>query len=116
MKQVTPTCISLTDDEVRSLTNKLNGIPSPKKYNTPTGGIDSNVYADCCTKLFTYKQTTPSTEWLIIHNLDTFPVITTTNMSGGKIQGTETYVDNNTVKITFASPVTGIAYLTHNIQ
>lgn len=116
LQQVTSPCVELTEDEVCSLINKLNGIPKPRKYKTPTGGINSNIsYVNCCEKLFVYKQTTPATEWLIVHNLNSFPVIVTTNMTGQKIQGTETYIDNNTVKITFSSPVTGIAYLTYNI-
>ena len=117
LEVLNPGCVVLTDDEVCSLINKLNGIPSIKKYSTPTNGINSNISSvDCCNKLFIFKQLTPSSSWLIIHNLDTFPVITTTDSSGNKILGTEVYVDNNTVRIDFTSPIDGVAYLTYNIQ
>lgn len=62
-----------------------------------------------------YKQTTPSTEWLITHNAEFIPSVNVTVMHGGKLQMilplSVEIVDAVTVKVTFSAPHTGTAVI-----
>ena len=60
---------------------------------------------------FEYQQVTASTLWTVNHNLNRHPSVTTTNTTGGVINGTVTYINNNTVTIRFTPAKTGFAYL-----
>jgi hypothetical protein len=58
-----------------------------------------------------YNITVASTVWVLNHNLGFNPNITTTDNNGQEIFGSVTYVNQNTISVTFSSPVTGWAYL-----
>ena len=62
-------------------------------------------------KHFSHTQHTSSTQWLIEHNLDKFPSITTFDSSGQEIEGCEFYLDGNNVRIEFSHAISGKAYL-----
>lgn len=49
--------------------------------------------------------------WLIVHNLDTYPVVTTYDLYGFEISGDVAMPDRNTVVVTFAVPFAGTARL-----
>jgi hypothetical protein len=60
---------------------------------------------------FTFSQPTPAASWLITHNLNGFPSVTTTDLAGNVIVGQVQYLNANTVLVVFSTPVAGVAYL-----
>ena len=60
---------------------------------------------------FIFNQEEPLKEWIIEHNLNKYPYIVTVDLNGEEIIGDKTYIDNNIVKVTFTSLVSGKAYL-----
>ena len=60
---------------------------------------------------YVHDQPTPSTTWIINHNLDKKPSVRVEDLAQNDIIGEIDYVDNNTVKVEFAIPVAGTAYL-----
>ena len=63
--------------------------------------------------VYIYEQAIPSNTWVINHNLNTRPSITVVDSAGDTVIGSETYNDDNTVTITFASAFSGSAYLNY---
>jgi hypothetical protein len=53
----------------------------------------------------------PSAAWVIVHNLDLFPVVTLHDLYGIQISGDVLMPDRNTVVVTFAVPMSGTARL-----
>lgn len=53
----------------------------------------------------------PLATWVIVHNMDTYPVVTTIDLNGDEIVGDVTTPDKNTVIVAFAVPVAGTARL-----
>lgn len=62
---------------------------------------------------YIYEQALPSDTWVINHNLNARPSITVVDSAGDTVIGSETYNDDNTVTITFASAFSGSAYLNY---
>lgn len=60
---------------------------------------------------FQFTQSTPSTMWVVQHNMGMNPNVTTEDLLGNDIQGIVEYVDTNSLKIYFNQPTSGIAYL-----
>jgi hypothetical protein len=60
---------------------------------------------------FIYTQTTPSSTWTITHNLNSFPSVTTVDISNVQIVGDLEYTNVNQLIVNFSAPVTGKAYL-----
>ena len=60
---------------------------------------------------FEFVQSTPSTVWIITHNMGMNPNVRTEDLSGGDIVGIIDYIDNNRVKIYFSVAIAGKAYL-----
>jgi len=58
-----------------------------------------------------YRVNPPELIWTFTHNLGFFPNITTTDDANQEIVGTVTYIDVNSLKVEFSSPVSGWAYL-----
>ena len=63
--------------------------------------------------VYIYEQAIPSDTWVINHNLNTKPSITVVDSAGDTVIGSETYNNDNTVTITFASAFSGSAYLNY---
>lgn len=53
----------------------------------------------------------PSIHWVVVHNLDAYPVVTTIDLNGDEIVGAVTYPDRNTVVIDWLVPFSGTARL-----
>jgi hypothetical protein len=73
--------------------------------NSSTGGGDLT---------FVYNQKTSSSEWTINHNLGKYPSVTIIGeFDTGKesVLGDIEYIDKDTLKILFETPITGTAYL-----
>lgn len=58
----------------------------------------------------TFYQTTPSSEWIITHNLGFNPSITVVDLSGNVVEGDYRYI-NGGITATFSEAITGAAYL-----
>jgi hypothetical protein len=59
---------------------------------------------------YEHTQSVASALWTVDHNLNRHPSVTTTNVTGGVINGTVSYINNNTVTIKFTPARTGFAY------
>jgi hypothetical protein len=55
--------------------------------------------------------TTATTQWVIVHNLDAYPVVTLYDLYGFAISGDVSMPDRNTVVVDFAVPFAGTARL-----
>ena len=56
-------------------------------------------------------QNTPSTTWVINHNLDFYPNITVADSGGSLCEGEITYTSTDSVTVTFSGAFSGNAYL-----
>lgn len=70
--------------------------------------VNFTLYGD---KKYTYIQPTPSTNWIIEHNLNKFPSVSVVNNNNLLIHGEITYVDENNLTINFSAGFSGKAYL-----
>ena len=61
-------------------------------------------------KNFVYVQATSSDIWEITHNLNKYPAVTVVDSGGSVVVGEIVYIDENNVRITFASAFSGKAY------
>ena len=62
-------------------------------------------------KFLVYNKNVPSNEWVINHNLEKYPSVTVVDSANSIITGEVTYIDMNTLKITFQAAFSGKAYL-----
>ena len=60
---------------------------------------------------FAYTQQTPSSSWIIKHNLNFHPNVTVVDSAGTIVEGEIQYTDMNNLTLTFASAFSGNAYL-----
>ena len=74
--------------------------PPPPPPPTPIGDLIA----------YTHTQTTPSLVWVIQHNLNREPSITTSTTTNSVIDGDITYSSSNVAIVTFSVPLTGQAY------
>ena len=59
----------------------------------------------------TFPFNTPSATWTITHNLGKRPTVTTVGSDGTRCYGTEQYIDDNTIVVSFGAPMVGTAYI-----
>lgn len=60
---------------------------------------------------YVHDQTDPSTSWTIFHNLNKNPSVRIEDVAQNDIVGEVTFIDINTIRLDFAIPVSGKAYL-----
>lgn len=60
---------------------------------------------------YIHTQTSASSDWVINHNLDTFPSVSVVDSGGNVVYGDVKYVTSNTIKVFFSSAFSGKAYL-----
>lgn len=60
---------------------------------------------------YEHTQSVASILWTVNHNLNRHPSVTSVNVTGGVINGTVSYINNNTVTIRFTPARAGLAYL-----
>lgn len=77
----------------------------------PQGDIGPQGPPGFSTPVFEQRFISPETVWVIVHNLGDYPIVTTYDLSGDELTGDVSYVDLNTVTVTFALPFAGIARL-----
>lgn len=60
---------------------------------------------------YTHVQSEENSTWTINHNLNKFPSILIFDGESNEIIGDITYLDQNSLSITFSTPVSGTAYI-----
>ena len=58
-----------------------------------------------------FRQDEAASTWTIVHGLNTFPVVVVVDSANETVMGDVSYLDPNTVQLTFGAPFSGIAYL-----
>ncbi len=61
-------------------------------------------------KYYIHEQTTSSEVWVITHNLQKKPSVTSVDSAGTVVFGIVEYLTDNVLQITFKYPFTGLAY------
>ncbi len=70
------------------------------------------LYAGSTDKNYVHTQNSSSDSWTINHNLGKKPSVTVTTLTtGAQVIGEVTYTNNNTLVVSFAAAVSGIAHL-----
>lgn len=70
------------------------------------------LYAGSTDKNYVHTQNSSSDSWTINHNLSKKPSVTVTTLTtGAQVIGEVTYTNNNTLVVSFAAAVSGIAHL-----
>jgi hypothetical protein len=73
--------------------------------------INTNNSTIISDKNFVYTQNTPSSTWTILHNLNKYPSVIVVDSANTVVEGSITYMDLNTLTISFSAQFTGSAYL-----
>lgn len=60
---------------------------------------------------FTHNQLSPEKEWNVVHDLNRFPSVNIVDSGGSVVLGDVQYIDENQIKIVFATSFSGKAYL-----
>lgn len=80
------------------------GPVGPQGPQGPVGGVDQVAY--------THIQDVPATVWVIVHGLPFQPAaIAVVDSAGAEWVGEVQFVDPTTVRVSFAAPFAGTAYL-----
>ena len=110
--------VASIDEAVEELSNRVEVTEEEvaKKVETVVGDPLLNVTRDgntvtIASKTFVFEQATPSTEWVVNHNLNKRPSIDLTYYNGERFEAYREYVNNNQVIIRLENAATGYAYL-----
>jgi hypothetical protein len=87
------------------------GPPGPPGPQGDPGPVGPTGATGPFAPLFVQHFAIPQYTWVIVHNLDTYPVVTTVDLNEEEIVGDVTTPDRNTVVVNFAVPVAGTARL-----
>ena len=101
--------IDLTDNDGTKTTVKLKGgtgitLTQPASNEITIASLNDDAN-------FIFTQVIPSATWNITHNLGKFCSVTVVNTSNEIVVGNVTYVNDNSLTITFSAPFSGKAYL-----
>ena len=101
--------IDLTDSDGAKTTVKLKGgtgitLTQPASNEITIASLNDDAN-------FVFTQGIPSATWNITHNLGKFCSVTVVDTSKQIVIGDITYVNNNSLTITFSAPFSGEAYL-----
>jgi len=58
-----------------------------------------------------FTQETPSETWVVVHNMNCFPIVVVVGNSGTVTEGDISYDSANQITLTFSAALTGTAYL-----
>lgn len=101
--EITPDDIIIGSDGDNSYITKNFSVGTFLAYIEENGNFSQDT--------FVYPQLTPSSVWIINHELGNFPSVTVLDSAGNTVFGEITYTDANTVTLTFSAAFTGTAYL-----
>ena len=102
---------------IDQLDGTINNIKLKGKGNfidvsqTLTNQVDFEVVNIPTDANFVFNQSVPSTTWNIPHNLDKFCSVEVVSDSNVIKYGNVTYINSNSLTITFSAPFSGKAYL-----
>ena len=105
-----PVTVSVEDNNVEvsvveQVVNLELGTSGPQG---PKGDPGEVRYEDLS---YVHNQNIASDTWTIVHNLQFIPGITVIDSAGSVVEGSYTYLDNNTVIASFSGAFSGKAYL-----
>ena len=75
------------------------------------GNTLKNVVLQVLPTRYEHDQSMPSNIWTIVHNLNCHPSVTVVNSAGDTIITGTTYIDLNTIQLTFSGSFSGKAYI-----
>lgn len=81
----------------------IRGLQGPPGPQGPSGVSALNP--------FVWHQDVPEATWMVVHNLNTYPLLTIVDSAGEMVFGSIAYLNPNTVQISFGAPFSGLAYL-----
>lgn len=84
-------------------------LPGPQGAVGPTGPVGATGPTGPPATRSTYTQTTPSTEWVINHNLGGQPIVTVVDFAGTQVIGDVKYTSPMQIVIEFTAPLSGTA-------
>lgn len=84
----------------------IDGAPGPAGPPGPPGPAGSGGDLN-----YTHDQMTASALWTVTHNLGKHPAVVVIDSAGDAVEGHVTYVDGNSLTLTFSSAFAGVAYL-----
>ncbi len=87
------------------------GIPESSITGGGTSGGYSSGGGGTGDATYTFTQSVPAAVWEIHHSLGKCPAVTIVDSSGSMVMGEASYIDRNTVKLSFSGAFSGIAYL-----
>ena len=101
--------VKLTDNDATVSSVRINAgtgmsITQPSANNITLASLNDDAN-------FVFTQGTPSDTWNITHNLGKFCSVTVVDTSKQIVIGDITYVNNNSLTITFSAPFSGEAFL-----
>lgn len=97
------------------LNTSNNSIWGPK-FTDPADGIDKwgdqPFFQFTASRRFIHTQSTPSSTWVVTHDLGGQPSVTVVDSANTVVFGDVTYVSGEVVKIDFSSTFSGFVFLT----
>jgi len=78
---------------------------------TPIKGIDYFDGSDATDKHYIHNQIKSSNVWTIQHNLDKYPSVIIVDSSNSVVIGDITFIDKNSIIVSFVAEFSGKAYL-----
>lgn len=126
--QENPTTVSMNTDTVEIVElDQILGIVGPKGDTGDRGdpgvtgpkgdqgdrGVQGPVGPPGASAIepIVYRQDAPAAVWTIVHNLNTYPLVTVVDSANTTVLGDVSYPDANTMQISFGSAFSGTAYL-----
>lgn len=86
-----------------TVTKPINNVTLVESGHTyGTGGIAQS---------YVFNQTSPSSTWIVNHNLSYNPAVTIVSSSGDVVHGDVTYSGSQQVTVNFSAPFSGRVYL-----
>lgn len=80
------------------------GLPGPIGPEGPPGPTGSDF-------VYVHDQAMASDTWVVVHNLNMYPNVTTVDTSGGELHGDLQYDSPNQLTITFSVPNSGKVFI-----
>jgi hypothetical protein len=79
---------------------------------SPTvANVTAGFSPDAAHATYTHSQSSPSSTWTIVHNLNCRPAVTIVDSAGNVQIGEVLYVSDNAITVSFVSAFGGYAYL-----
>jgi hypothetical protein len=105
--------INIIEEQPQKITFILRDPGTFTKVLVPQNTItilDKYAMAQYGDKNYVYTQSTPSSSWVVVHNLNKRPSVSVVDSAEDVVYGQVRYISNNEVMLTFAAPFTGKAY------